>query len=748
MTLIIIILALFYKAISTLPSYEKLAAYYPPSVNNIYSSDGMLIEQFGMESRVFIPIDNIPEQLMNAFIATEDQHFYSHPGLDYTGIIRAILSNFKHLFNNHRLEGGSTITQQVVKNLILTSERSIMRKTKEAILSYMISKTFSKRQILEIYLNQIYLGEGSYGIASASYNYFGKSVDDLTLSESAMIASLAKAPSRDNPVKNYSKALQRRNYVLQRMYKQNYITKTAYKKVQLEKLVLKTGQLQQIYAPYYAQIIHKQLDKIVPQALLDQGGLSIFTSMNSKYQHAAEQALQSSIKNFNKQSSYKILLSNINVNNWQHNLAKLAESKDLDPGIYIAIILEINDKSIVVGLRKGEQIIIPIEHLGYQINPINISEYLSVGNIIKLTKQNNNYVLYKDPQINGSLIAINPNNGDVLAEIGGYSFKESNFDRAVSGYRQIGSLVKTLVYLAAFENNIPPNAIFTDEEIAIEIKGQDKAWIPRNWYKKYKGDVTLRTSYEKSINIIAVKIIQKIGIPALQEIIKRLSVHHNPPKLYSLSLGALESSLEKITNSYAMIANGGLAIQPTYIQFIQDRKGNIIYTKDDTEFLNDNVKNPQYATNPIIIQKEKKRLIDEASSFQTISLLKGSASRGTSSGLKVLGIEVGGKTGTTNSSKDNWFIGVSPNIVVGTYMGYDIPKSLGENIYSSSTTVPMYINFMKKIRQDFKNDHFKIPDTILTIKIDPATGKHSNDSKSIDEFFKVRQMTIPLEEEN
>jgi penicillin-binding protein 1A len=735
----IVISILIYKAIDDLPSYEQLASYYPNSVNRIYSSDGLLIEEFGKEHRIFVPIENIPQTLINAFIAIEDNNFYYHQGIDFLGIFRAVISNVKNIVQHRRLEGGSTITQQVVKNLILTPERSLTRKIKEAILSYKISKTFTKNQIMEIYLNQIYLGESSYGVASASYHYFSKSIDELTLAEAACIAGLPKAPSRDNPVRNKVKALERRNYVLTRMYEEGYITKIQLEKTKIEpiNLLRSKNSNNTVEGPYYAQIVKKQLEELLHPDLLEKGGLSIFTTMNSNYQKEVNEALKKTIRNFDKTFGSSSTIARIDITNWQQEIQRVENPKKLSD-LVLAVVLHINENTLKIGLQDGAIIEIPIINIGYKITKSNITKILFKGDVVALEKINNKYYYAQIPKIDGAMIAIEPTSGYVLAEIGGYSFTNSQFDRATNAYRQIGSLIKTLIYHGAFEANIPPNKIFVDKRI--EFKWHGEPWVPKNWYKGYDGEVTLRRAFERSINTVTVQIVQAIGIDKLREILKRFKIDKNPPRVLSIALGAIESTLEKVTAAYAVFANGGMDVNPIYIQFIQDRKGNIIYSQKDAECMNCSVSNLDLLDSPVIVEKNKKQITDPQSAYQTISLLEGATRNGTASKVSNLKIVAGGKTGTTNNSYDNWFIGVSPHIVVGTYVGYDVPKSLGKDVYGSTTALPMYMEFMEKVKDDFKDDQFQVPDNIHLINIDKNTGYLSDKQNSFKEVFKESQI--------
>jgi penicillin-binding protein 1A len=736
----IILSIIIYKAIDDLPSYEQLADYYPNSVNRIYSSDGILIEEFGKEHRIFIPIENIPSTLINAFLAIEDHNFYHHQGIDIIGIFRAVISNISNLIQNKRLEGGSTITQQVVKNLILTPERSLTRKIKEAILSYKISKTFSKNQILEIYLNQIYLGENSYGVASAAYHYFSKSIDELTLAESACIAGLPKAPSRDNPIKNQTKAMERRNYVLTRMCEEGYITKDEMERTKQEgiNILRPKNNNNTLYAPYYAQTVKKKLEELLHPDLIEKGGLSIFTAMNSHYQNEANEALKQTIRNYDKMFGSSAAIARIDINDWEVELKRVKNPSKLSD-LVLGVIVDIGSDILQIGLQNGEIVNIPIANMGYKITKQNISKKLVKGDVIALEKIENEYKFSQIPKIDGAMIAIDPTTGYVLAEVGGYSFRNSQFDRATNAYRQIGSLVKTLIYHGAFENNIPPNEIFVDQRVEVKQKGISEPWVPNNWYPGYRGEMTLRKAFEQSVNTITVQIVQRIGLDKLREILKRFGVHQNPPKAFAIGLGAIESTLEKITSSYGVFANEGMEVKLIYIQFIQDRKGNLIYSSGDSECINCQVSDLDSKALPVIINKPKNQITDKQTAYQTLGLLTGATKNGTASKVGKLGIVAGGKTGTTNNSYDNWFIGVSPYIVVGTYVGHDFPESLGKDVYGGTTALPMYITFMEKIKDDFKDDQFKVPDNIYFMNIDRDSGEPSDKQNAIKEIFKESQ---------
>ncbi len=727
-----------------LPSYKQLKEYHPPCVTRMYSSDGILIQEYAKEYRIFIPLSSMPKFLVEAFISAEDKNYYQHPGFDIIGVLRASYYNFINITknSNKRTEGGSTITQQVIKNFLLSSKRSFSRKIKEIILAYKISHILTKDEILELYLNQIYLGKGVYGVAAASFAYFNKSVEDLTINEAAVIASLPKAPSLFNPEKNYNRIFQRKNYVIKRMYIEGYLSEEVAKQAINEPIILnKPKQSDTINAPYYAETVREEVINMFSEEYFYSAGLTIITCLNSKIQKHATNSLITGIQQYDMTQEYRGPLQNISTDNWTENFSLFPYPKKLKNS-QLALVLEITDKEIIIGLQDQTKTILSIRNSKKtkEENIASIKNILSIGDVIVVNKKNKLYYLSQIPEVEGAIIALDPTTGQVLAAEGGYDFSNNKFDRTHQAKRQTGSLIKPFVYLTAFEHGILPNAIFYDEPIELPQGPWLPMWTPKNHDNKFLGPLTLRQGLEKSRNIITIKIAQEIGIPNIVNTLEKFNITDKANNLYSIVLGSTESTLLRMTRAYGIIANKGKDIIPHYIEMIKDRKGNIIYKRDYSEY-----KLYQYCfidsdTEEILPPKIPKiisnQITDEASSYQITSLLIGSIQRGTGKKLQHIPKIIAGKTGTTNNSKDTWFIGFTPQIVVGIYMGYDIPKSLGEYAYGSSTALPIFINFMSKCHHKFKSIDFELPDSIDLISINPETGKPSLEPGYILEAFK------------
>ncbi len=733
-----------------LPDYSELEQYYPPSVTRIYSSDGKLIEEYAKERRIFVPINALPKSLTEAFIAAEDKNFYDHQGIDPTSIVRAAINNVTRILNNRRVEGGSTITQQVVKNFLLTSERSLERKIKEAILSYKVTQTFSKEQILELYLNQIYLGQGAYGVAAAALNYFNKSVEELTLNEAAILASLPKAPSRFNPVRNYERASRRKNYVLGRMYDDGYITEEQARKAIAEPIKLaKFDKIETLDADYYANKVRDEVIGMFGEEYFYTAGLTIFTCVDSKTQIAAANALRYGIKKYDRKRGYRGALGNIDTTDWHNNLIKIRKPDGLRH-YKLATILKIEDNQAKIGLQDGSVSKIFLRHMKWAATNLkSIHKLLKVGDVIAVEKKNKNYVLEQIPEVNGGIMVVDHKTGKVLAAEGGYDFNSSKFDRTTQAKRQPGSLIKPFVYLAALESGVKPNDIFIDEPIEIEQGPNLPLWTPKNFTNDFVGPMTMRKGLEKSRNIITIKVGKFVGWEKIANIIKRFGINDNPMIFPSIVLGALETTLSKMTMAYSAIANNGYKVEPHYIELIKDRKGNIIYKRDYTEcnecqnykIDSENKILPPSINNlaPIITNDDNKNKlkIDQASNYQIISLMMGGVQRGTSRGARHIKQIMAGKTGTTNQAKDTWFMGFTPKIVVGTYIGYDDPKTLGNRESGASVALPVFVNFMQNGYKDEPSVDFIVPDSIELAMVDPDTGELSTKKNSIIEAFKI-----------
>jgi penicillin-binding protein 1A len=735
---------LFYINSLNLPSYDQLATYQPPIVTRFYSSDGRLLEEYAKEHRLFVPIANIPPLVKFSFIAAEDKNFYSHPGVDFTGILRAAIKNIIASSQGKKsLVGGSTITQQVVKNFLLTNEKSINRKIKEAILSFRITKVFSKDKILELYLNEIYLGARSYGVASAALNYFNKSLNELNLQEAAFLAALPQAPSYYNPHKNIKRALARRNWVIERMRDDGYISENEAENAILQPIKLSRRSPDNVAtANFFAETVRSEIAKMYGEKALYESGLVVRTSLDPHIEEIAEKSLRDGLIAYDKKRGYRGAITNIKLgDDWVKKIKEMnIYGFNIKPWIY-AKVIQVSNSAINIELEDKSIVNVDIEGSKWALSGKNITKTLFPGDIIIVDKKNR---ITQVPRINGAIVAMDPHTGRVLALVGGYSFEGSKFNRATQAIRQPGSSFKPFVYLAGLENGISPADIFLDGPIELEQGPGLPVWKPKNFYNDFYGDITFRRGLEFSRNPITVRVAQAIGIEKVAEIAKRFGIAKDPQPYYSMVLGALETTLLRMTNAYAIIANGGRKVTPSLIDKIQDRNGNLVYSSDERPCINcvSELNNPY-------IKENRPFITDPRSAYQMTSILEGVIQRTkTSANTRALGYTLAGKTGTTNKAKDTWFIGYSPDLVVGVFVGFDDPKSLGEHSSGAMVAQPIFVNFMKNALVDYIDKPFKIPPGIELEKIDYLNGKPTTMQKgSIYEAIKSENYDAAPEEE-
>jgi len=698
------------------------------------------LSEFSSEKRIFVPYNSIPSLVVNSFLSAEDKNFFKHPGVDAKGVIRAAINNISNLLYSKRLEGASTITQQVAKNFLLSNEVSIDRKLKEAILAFRIERALSKQRILELYLNQIYLGEGSYGIASASLQYFDKPISELDYSEAALLAALPKAPSRYNPYKNIELAKFRRNLVLKNLFENNYLNKEEFKNLSEKNINLKKRK--SVYlenSNYYVEDIRKLIvdkygfDKVYKQ------GFTINTPLNLNLQEKATQSLRNGLIEFDKKKGWRGPLLNKKYNSeWSTNLNdyKLEESI----GWELSIIKKINRFSAEIETTGGIDGIIEFSSIDWTKKEF--KDLFDVGDIIYVEKiKDNKFNLRQLPKANGAIMVMDPYTGRVLALSGGFSFKNSEFNRATQAFRQPGSAFKPFVYALALENGYTPATLILDAPIVFD-QGEDlKLWKPENYGKKFYGPSTLRTGVEKSRNLMTVRIAQNIGIKKIAEFASELNIYENPEELLSLSLGSSETTLLKLTSAYCSFVNGGKLINPKFIDRIQDSEGNTIFNSENREC--DGCDQISYLSKKIPkIKNNFKQIISKETAYQMTSILEGTIKRGTAKGLKDLNLDLGGKTGTTNKNTDTWFIGFSSNYVIGIYVGYDEPSSLGRYETGSRTAMPIFKNFVINAVKKDKARPFKIPQGIKMLVVNYKTGERASysDESIIIEAFKEKDL--------
>ena len=729
-----------------LPDYKKLSNYQPPISSRVYSEDRKLIAEYALEKRLFIPYESIPDKVINSFLSAEDKNFFSHPGVDAKGILRAIIKNIKNIAQDKRLEGASTITQQVAKNFLLTNEVSMKRKIKEAILAFRIEKAYTKERILELYLNQIYLGEGTYGIAAASLEYFDKSVKDLNYSEAALLAALPKAPSRYNPYKYPEVAKFRRNLVIQNLAENNFISKKNFKDLKESKVNLKRRKIEIVNeANSYTEEVRRTVKNIYGFEKLYSQGLSISTPLNIKYQTQALKSLRKGIEEYDRRRGWRGPITNkIKNKNWKNIITQFK----LDPTLnwnLVEIVSVNNDnikfKIIDEGKTNINEVLLLEDNKWTVRSKKKLKEVHKAGDIIFVKKENNKWKIKQYPKVNGGIIVLEPFSGNVLALVGGFNFKKSEFNRVTQAKRQPGSAFKPIVYAAALENGFAPNSIILDAPF-VEAQGVGlKNWKPENYGKKFYGPTTLRKGIEYSRNLMTVRIAKILGLKEILKLSKELNIYDDIPELLSVSLGAAETTLIDLTSAYAPFVNGGKKIKAKLISRVQDRRGKTIFQEKSRKcigcdkFINEEIELPK-------IESTNKKILSEETAYQMTSILQGAVERGTAKKLKALKVPLAGKTGTTNNNYDAWFIGFSSNLVVGVYIGYDNPRTLGKNETGSKAALPIFKDFIEKAlyKEDF-ND-FEIPENIYltSLNYDSGNKSQSGDKNSIIEALKSRDI--------
>ena len=724
----ILLLSILWGFSNNLPDYKFLKNYKPPVSSKVYAGNGELISDFSSEKRIFVPYEAIPKKIINSFLSAEDKNFFTHPGVDAKGVLRAVIKNISNILSSKRLEGASTITQQVAKNFLLTNEVSLNRKIKEAILAFRIERALTKQRILELYLNQIYLGEGTYGVASASLEYFDKSINELNYAESSLLAALPKAPSKYNPYKNKELAKFRRDLVLKNLLDNKYIDDDEYNIFIKEHISLKKRK--KIYLEdtrYYIEDIRKNIlnqfgfDKVYKQ------GFNIKTPLNLEMQNLATKSLRNGLINYDKRKGWRGALSNKTIKeNWY-------KDKDLDNFKL--------EKSIgweLAIVKRVEQFYAEVETKNKEIGRINykditwtkkeFTKLLQVGDIIYVEKVNDaNYSLKQLPKINGSIIVMDPFTGRVIALSGGFSFKNSEFNRASQALRQPGSAFKPFIYALALEQGFSPSTLVLDAPLVLKQGTDLKMWKPENYGKKFYGPSTLRMGLEKSRNLMTVRIAQELGLKEIVNFSKQLGIYKNPNELLSISLGSAETTLLKLTSAYCSFVNGGKLVDAKLIDRIQDSEGNTIFNTekrickncDQISFLSDEV--------PIITDNFK-QIFSPETAYQVTSMLEGVIKRGTGRGLRDLNLDIAGKTGTTNKNTDTWFIGYTSKLVIGVYVGLDNPKSLGKYETGAKTAMPIFKDFVKKGIKKQDARPFKVADNIVMMVIDRLSGEKATTS--------------------
>jgi penicillin-binding protein 1A len=757
---------LLWRASKDLPDYESLAKYEPPVMTRIHAHDGSLIAEYARERRIFVPINTIPKRVIAAFLSAEDRRFYEHGGLDFTGIARAVVKavEAKLSGSNRRTEGASTITQQVAKNFLLTSDRTIERKIKEAILAIRIERAYSKDKILELYLNEIFLGMNSYGIAAAALNYFSKELKDLTIEEAAYLAALPKAPNNYHPFRQPKRATERRNWIIGQMAENGYITKAEAEEARQKplKVNIRSSGAHIFAAEYFAEEVRRTLFAQFGEEKLYTGGLSVRTTLDPKLQQFARQALIDGLVSFDRKKGWRGPVKKIDISgDWGVALGEIDNPSDIQPW-RLGVVLDAQKTKAIVGLKPGRQqdgklmpareaVEIAFDEVKWARTskggtPKAVTDVLHPGDVIYVApkdpeKLTGAWSLMQIPEVGGGLIAMDPHNGRVLAVAGGFSFSMSQFDRALQARRQPGSAFKPFVYATALDNGYKPTSIVLDAPIEIEQGPGLEIWKPENYEKNESGGPsTLRIGIEKSRNQMTVRLAQDMGMPLITEYSRRFGVYDDLLPVLSMSLGAGETTLLRLTAGYAEFANGGKQVRPTLIDRIQDRWGKPVWKHDTRACPNCNAPEWTGQAEPELTD-DRKQILDPHTAYQITSILEGVVQRGTAKSLKSLGIPLAGKTGTTNEEKDAWFVGYSPDLVVGVFVGYDNPRPMGKGQTGGHVAAPIFGEFMKDALEGKPATPFRIPPGIKLVRVNLKTGLRASpdDPDSIMEAFKPNE---------
>ena len=738
---VIVIFSILWTFSNNIPDYKFLKNYKPPVSSKMYSGNGDLVADFSKEKRIFVPYSAIPSNVINSFLSAEDKNFFSHPGVDAKGVLRATFNNITNIMTSKRLEGASTITQQVAKNFLLTNEVSINRKIKEAILAFRIERALNKERILELYLNQIYLGSGAYGVAAASLEYFDKSIKELNYAEAALLAALPKAPSRYNPYNNIDLAKFRRDLVLKNLNQNGFLNLEKYNEYKNQNIKLKKKK--KIYledAQYYIEDVRKNIiDKLTYEKVYKQG-YNINTPINLNLQKIATESLRNGLIAYDKRKGWRGPINNIKYyDNWHKNIDKKYQLEN-SINWEIAIVKEIGQFQTKIETKDKLSGIIKFNEISWTKKEF--EDLLKVGDLIYVKKVKDNfYSLKQVPKINGGIVVMDPYTGRVLALSGGFSFKSSEFNRATQALRQPGSAFKPFVYALALENKYTPSSLVLDAPIVLDQGVDLKKWKPENYGKKFYGPSTLRVGLEKSRNLMTVRIAQNLGVDKVAKFSKDLKIYDNPEELLSISLGSAETTLLNLTSAYASFVNGGKLISPIIIDRIQDSEGNTIINNENRKCMNCDKISFTGKDYPKI-EDNYDQVMSEQTAYQVTTLLEGVIKRGTGKKLRDLQLNLAGKTGTTNENTDAWFIGFTSNLVIGVYVGMDNPKPLGKFETGSKAALPIFREFIEKSVKKSEARPFKVPENMTLMVVDPLTGEKAkfNSKNTIIEAYKSKNV--------
>lgn len=727
-----------------LPDYEVLAKYEPPVTTRVHASDGALMAEFARERRLYLPIQAVPDRVKAAFLSAEDKNFYHHPGIDVSGLARAVVTNFQNIGSGRRPVGASTITQQVAKNFLLSSDQTYDRKIREMILAFRIEQAYSKDRILELYLNEINFGLGSYGIAGAALTYFDKSVNELTVADVAYLAALPKAPSNYHPFRHTERAIERRNWVIDQMVQNGYVDSAEGDKAKAEPLgVTPRRRGNYLFAgEYFTEEVRRDIIARYGEKALYEGGLSVRTTLDPKIQLMARKSLQNGLLKFDRLRGYRGPKDKIDIaGDWGEAVGKVKGLDDV-PEWRLAVVLDSSKTGVTVGLQPKREIsgaleakrdkgTIAAEDMGWAMRHVvdgkrvkasSPAEVLQPGDVVFVEKKDGSdgsYELRQPPEVSGGMVAMDPHTGRVLAMVGGFSFSESEFNRATQAYRQPGSSFKPIVYAAALDIGYTPASVIMDGPIT--INDGTTVWSPKNYDGKAAGPSTLRMGIERSRNLMTVRLANDMGMKTVAEYAERFGVYDKMSPVIAMSLGSGETTVMRMVSAYSVMANGGRQIKPSLIDRIQDRYGKTVFKHDERGCEGCVATDWSNQAEPELIDNAE-QVLDPMTAYQITSMMEGVVTRGTATTVSELGRPIAGKTGTTNDEKDAWFIGYTPNLVVGLYMGYDKPQGLGKGSTGGGLAAPIFKEFMGQALKDTPIVDFQVPEGMKLIAINRKTG--------------------------
>ncbi len=744
-----------------LPDYEVLARYEPPVTTRVHASDGALMGEFARERRLYLPIQAVPDRVKAAFLSAEDKNFYSHPGIDMMSLARAVVTNAQNLGSGRRPVGASTITQQVAKNFLLSSDQTMERKVREMLLSFRIEQAYSKDRILELYLNEIFFGLGAYGIAGAALTYFDKSVNELTVSEAAYLAALPKGPSNYHPFRHTDRAIERRNWVIDQMVSNGYVDVDEGERAKALPLNVnpRRSGTYLFAGEYFTEEVRRAIISRYGEDALYEGGLSVRTTLDPEMQVKARKALQNGMLRYDTLRGYRGPVTSVDVSgDWGVALGEVSGLNDV-PEWKLGVVLESGGQGLTVGLQPGRQasgellkdretVSVSKENMSWALRYVSEgrrlradspAEVLKPGDVVYVEKSGDGddatWSLRQMPEISGGMVAMDPHTGRVLAMVGGFSYSQSEFNRATQAMRQPGSSFKPILYAAALDNGYTPASVVMDGPISIRIGNQ--VWEPKNYGGGFAGPSTLREGIERSRNLMTVRLANDMGMNLVAEYAERFGVYDKMLPVLAMSLGSGETTVMRMVSAYAIMANGGKHIVPSLIDRIQDRYGKTVFKHDQRVCEGCNATGWEGQVEPQLVDNAE-QVLDPMTAYQITSMMEGVVKRGTATTLAELGHPMAGKTGTTNDARDVWFVGYTPDLVVGLYLGFDQPRSMGDGATGGGLAAPVFKEFMADVLKDVRPVEFRVPEGMRMIAVDRKTGMRAGDGAagSIVEAFK------------